>query len=142
MERAQIALALHVHVFQLPLDVIRAGQHSCVAVEAHGTSEVIQPQIFNFHSITIRGEAQLIGRCDVVKLAIVARGHRLKAVTNIVAIEVHQKTHKSYVVGWNMLLKIAVIRIAERWIQGWLQPLVDAVHTHKGLELVRVVTLI
>ena len=35
-----------------------------------------------------------------------------------------------------MLLKIAVIRIAERWIQGWLQPLVDAVHAHKGLELV------
>jgi hypothetical protein len=58
------------------------------------------------------------------------------------AIEIHQKTNKSYVVGRNTLFHIAIVRVAERWVLRWLQPLVDAVHAHKGLELVRVITLI
>lgn len=142
MECAQVTLALHEHVFHLPLHVVYGGHHFCVAVVAHSVSEVIQQYSFHFHRIPISAEAQIFWRGNVVKLAIVASGHCLKPIANIMAIEIHQKTNKSYVVGRNTLFHIAIVRVAERWVLRWLQPLVDAVHAHKGLELVRVITLI
>ncbi len=93
MERAQVTLAFHVHVFHFPFNVVRVRHQGCVRVETHSVSEVVQSQVFHLHIVAISAETQLFGRRNVVKLPVVASGHGLEDIAQVVTVKVHQETH-------------------------------------------------
>lgn len=105
-------------------------------------AEVIKSQILDLHRVALRAETELLWRCDVVELAVVARGHRFEAIADEVSIELHQKAHQSYVVGRDVLPHVAVVGVAVGRVLRRLQPRVDAINAEHRLELVRIVALV
>ena len=114
MERSEVTLAFHIHVFHFPLDIELITCQPCVRVEPHGVSEVIQGQIFDLESVAFcLRHAKLIRRRNVIELSQMTCGHRFIAISQEMPIEVHEETDEGQVVRRDHVLVLARVFVAE-----------------------------
>lgn len=142
MERAQVALRLHVHVLQLCLVLQVRRVQLRQAVVANSVSEIVQSQVVNFELVALSREAKVLRSRNMIELSVMTGGHRLETIAEEVSIELHQQAYEGQIIRWNLLLELSVVGIAIRWIACRLQHRVEAINADQSLELVRVVALI
>ena len=136
MERAQVALRLHVHVLQLCLVLQVRRVQLRQAVVANSVSEVVQSQVVNFELVALSREAKVLRSRNMIELSVMTGGHRLETIAEEVSIELHQQAYEGQIIRWNLLLELSVVGIAIRWIACRLQHRVEAINADQSLELV------
>ena len=136
MERAQITLALHVHIFQPPFLDKHVGNQSSVAIIAQRVSKVVESQILDLNLVAMGVETELLRRGKMVELSVMACGYSLKTISDEMAIKMLEQTHKSQIIRRDLLLHVSEVSVAERWIFGRLEERVDSIYADKSLELV------
>ena len=142
MECAQVALAFHIHVLHQPFLVVNVRLLACVPVVPHRVSEIVQSQIVDLEGVTLgHVESKLVGAGDMIELSIMAGSHSLETIPAIVPVELIEKTNEGQVMGWNLLIVLASVIVAEGRVEGGLEPLVNVINTDQSLEIVRVVAL-
>ena len=125
MECPPVALSLHVPGLHLPF-LEEVGHPLCNVVVVHHVSEVVEGEVLYLGMVAI-GEADHVGRAQVLILAEVGGRHGLEAIANQVPIEFHQHAHESEVLRRDEATEARVGVIAEGHVFRGLEPVVEAV---------------